>query len=104
MANAPKTLALTIMEREYRVNCPAGAEEELRNAARHLNDKMEEIKNASSAAGKVIGTDRIAVIAALNITHHMLEIETQQNTMDTELKKLHASIDAALDQDVQLEL
>jgi cell division protein ZapA len=92
------------MEREYRVNCPAGAEEELRNAARHLNDKMEEIKNASSAAGKVIGTDRIAVIAALNITHHMLEIETQQNTMDTELKKLHASIDAALDQDVQLEL
>jgi cell division protein ZapA len=65
---------------------------------------MEDIKNASSAAGKVIGTDRIAVIAALNITHHMLEIETQQNTIDTELKKLHASIDAALDQDVQLEL
>ena len=28
MANAPKTLALTIMEREYRVNCPAGAEED----------------------------------------------------------------------------
>ena len=57
MAETSKTISLNILEREYRVNCPAGAEEELREAGRYLNDKMSEIKQASSNAGKVLGTD-----------------------------------------------
>ena len=45
MANSPKTLELIILDREYRINCPPGAEEHLRDAARFLNEKMSEIKN-----------------------------------------------------------
>ncbi|MFC3681879.1 cell division protein ZapA [Bacterioplanoides pacificum] len=103
MAKA-KTLELTILDRDYRVNCPDGAEVELRNAARYLNEKMVEIKNASSTAGKVLGTDRIAVIAALNIAHQLLELQQDHQGRYERLDKIHQLIDDALDKESQLEL
>jgi len=99
-----KTLELNILDRDYRVNCPDGAEAQLKDAARYLNEKMVEIKNASSTAGKVLGTDRIAVIAALNIAHDLLEIQQQQGSHNERLEKIHQMIDEALDKDSQLEL
>ena len=44
MADSSNTLELTILGREYRINCPEGAEEELRETARFLDQKMTEIK------------------------------------------------------------
>jgi len=103
VANA-KTLELNILDRDYRVNCPDGAEAQLKDAARYLNEKMVEIKNASSTAGKVLGTDRIAVIAALNLAHELLEMQQQQGSQNDRLNKIHQMIDEALDKDSQLEL
>lgn len=103
MANA-KTLELNILDRDYRVNCPDGAEAQLKDAARYLNEKMVEIKNTSSTAGKVLGVDRIAVIAALNIAHELLEVQQQQGNQNDRLDKIHQMIDEALDKDSQLEL
>ena len=103
MANA-KTLELNILDRDYRVNCPDGAEAQLKDAARYLNEKIVEIKNASSTAGKVLGTDRIAVIAALNLAHDLLEMQQQQGHQNDRLDKIHQMIDDALDKDSQLEL
>ncbi|MCD8521704.1 MAG: cell division protein ZapA [Saccharospirillaceae bacterium] len=104
MANPSKTLELLILDREYRINCPDGAEEKLRDAARFLNEKMSEIKNAGSSAGKVLGTDRVAVIAALNIAHQLRELEAENLQIKRDLNKMNAAIDAALEQDLQLEL
>lgn len=103
MAN-PKTLELTILERDYRINCPDGAEEQLRDSARYLNEKMNEIKHASSNAGKSLSADRIAVIAALNITHQLLEVQQQQSQHSDCVDKIHNQIDEALAKDLQLEL
>lgn len=104
MANSSKTLALTILDREYRVNCPQGAEEDLREAARVLNEKMAEIRQAGSKAGKVLGTDRIAVIAALNITHQLLDAENREASVNGDIKRISDRIDALLAEDSQLEL
>lgn len=104
MADTAKTIELTILEREYRINCPDGAEEELRESARFLDQKMTEIKDASSNAGKVVGTDRIAVIAALNITHQLLANGRLDRQFEHNLKQIHARIDEVLEQDQQLEL
>ncbi len=104
MANAPKTLSLVILDREYRINCPEGAEEQLRDAARMLNEKMSEIKNAGAASGKVLGTDRIAVIAALNIAHQLRELEGRHQDLHKDVKRMHQLLDDALAQDLQLEL
>lgn len=103
MAN-PKTLAVQIMDREYRVNCPEGSEHSLLQAASHLDGKMREIKAASSASGKVLSADRVAVIAALNITHQLLGGERNKTDERQALVTLHEALDAALQQDLQLEL
>jgi len=99
-----KTLELSILDRDYRINCPDGAEDQLRDAARFLNEKMLEIKNASSTAGKVLGTDRVAVIAALNITHQLLQLQHDQSQHNQQLDKINQLLDEVLEKDSQLEL
>lgn len=103
MASA-KTLVLNILEREYRVNCPAGAEPKLRAAAQMLHDRMLEIKNAGANNGKVLSTDRIAVIAALNMAHQLQELEGNKEYGQHELRHIHQLLDDAIAQDQQLEL
>lgn len=104
MANSAKTLSLSILERDYRINCPAGAEEKLRVAARMLDEKMNEIKQASASSGKVPGLDRIAVIAALNITHQLLELQSNLQD-DAQLSQhIHRLLDEAIEDNLQLEL
>lgn len=56
------------MGREFCVNCPEEEQEEIQLAATYLDRKIQEIK----AEGKIIDSDRIAIIAALSITHELL--------------------------------
>ena len=63
-----KSLDVAIMGRDFRVACPEGEEQALLDAVEYLDKKMNEIRET----GKVIGVDRIAVMAALNITHELL--------------------------------
>ena len=63
-----KPLNLDIMRREFCVTCPDEEREEIQLAAAYLDNKIQEIK----AEGKVIDSDRIAIIAALRITHELL--------------------------------
>lgn len=65
---------ITILDKEYRVACPANERESLERSARHLDAKMREIRNT----GKVIGNDRVAVMAAINITHELLQLRAGQ--------------------------
>ena len=64
-----QTLNVQIMGKDYRIGCPEGEEEGLRRAAQFLNKQMDEIKQS----GKVIGTERIAVMAALNFANDLLK-------------------------------
>ena len=63
-----KPLNLDIMGREFCVTCPNEEREEIQLAAAYLDNKIQEIK----AEGQVIDSDRIAIIAALSITHELL--------------------------------
>jgi cell division protein ZapA len=63
-----KSLDVSIMGRDFRVACPEGEEQALLDAVDYLDKKMSEIRDN----GKVIGVDRIAVMAALNIAHELL--------------------------------
>lgn len=60
------------MGREFCVTCPDEEREEIQLAAAYLDNKIQEIK----AEGKVIDSDRIAIIAALSITHELLMLRT----------------------------
>ncbi|MFC1588989.1 cell division protein ZapA [Pseudomonadota bacterium] len=63
-----ESLSIKILEKEYRVACPAEEKESLMASANLLNEKLNEIKNK----GSVIGTERIAVMAALNMSHELI--------------------------------
>ena len=56
------------MGREFRVTCPDDEREELLQSVSYLDKKMREIRDS----GKVIGSERVAIMAALNITHELL--------------------------------
>lgn len=62
------SLDVTIMGREFRVACPDSEKLSLQEAAGYLDRKMREIRET----GKVIGVERIAIMAALNIAHDFL--------------------------------
>jgi len=66
--NNQESLVIKILEKEYRVACPAEEKESLIASANMLNKKLNEIKQK----GSVIGTERIAVMAALNMSHELL--------------------------------
>ena len=63
------TAVVNILDREHRVSCPEKERDALLASARYLDQQMRGIRNS----GKVIGLERIAVMAALNITHEMLQ-------------------------------
>lgn len=83
-----QTLAVTILDKEYLVAGPEEASQELERSARYLDSKMREIR----ASGRVFGVERIAVMAALNIAHDML----QKNTMPASASNLLDDMDYRL--------
>src|SRR3972149_425826 len=88
-----KGMQISIMGREFRVACTPDEQKALLEAVDYLNRKMQEIKEQ----GKVTGLDRIAVMAALTISHEFLT--TRLGNFDvSEFKRRMASIETKLDQ------
>ncbi|NLY58237.1 MAG: cell division protein ZapA [Gammaproteobacteria bacterium] len=90
----PVTVTLHILDKEYQVACPPDERYNLEAAARHLDTTMRDIRNR----GKVIGLERIAVMAALNISHEMLSGNRQQNQLVNEQQQQIAELVNRLDQ------
>lgn len=65
-----KGVSVSILDKEFVVACPENLEESLTAAAHFLDAQMREIRKM----GRVIGTERIAVMAALNISHQLLSV------------------------------
>ena len=93
----PLTVTLHILDKEYCVACPPEERSNLEQAARHLDTTMRDIRNS----GKVIGVERIAVMAALNITHEMLTGSHQQDStlsaQQAQISELVKRLDQALE-------
>jgi cell division protein ZapA len=93
-----------ILEKEYQVSCPISERAALLDAAELLNKKMREIRDT----GKVIGLDRIAVMAALNITNDFLAAQSQgeniSETVSMRLRNLTDRVETALQKDQQMDL
>lgn len=95
MAEKSTTVEVNILDKEYLVACPEDARSELEKAARHLDRKMREIRSS----GKVYGTERIAVMAALNITHELLQSSVLPGSAETVLGEMDRKLDRALESD-----
>lgn len=107
MSDADRTVSrvtVRILDKEYAIACPPEEKPALLESVEVLSGKMREIRDS----GKVVGLDRIAVIAALNVTHDMLRLRARDRRVETEfsarLRALRERADAALARNQQLEL
>src|ERR1700693_2137218 len=93
MSADAKGLQISIMGREFRVACGPDEKKALLEAVDYLNRKMQEIKEQ----GKITGLDRIAIMAALNISHEFMT--TRIGNLDVaEIRRRMLNIEATLDQ------
>jgi cell division protein ZapA len=102
IVNHPNTVTVKILEKEYQVACPAEQEAELMVSAKYLDKQMRGIRDT----GKVIGLERIAVMAALNISYELLQASEHGETESAEqsVSHLNRKLDDALYQLRQLEI
>ena len=95
---APRSIEIHILGRAYKVACSREEEPALVAAAHYLDDKMREIRDTS----KVIGAERIAIMAGLNVAHELLSQGGGGQTAEarTRLTRCNALLDSVLeDQD-----
>jgi cell division protein ZapA len=94
MSADSKGLQINVMGREFRVACPEDEQKGLLEAVDYLNKKMGEIRDA----GKVIGLERIAIMAALNIAHELLTVKVGGGFDIAEVKRRMNHMETVLDQ------
>lgn len=96
MIEEPLQLNIKILEKEYRIACEFHEQEDLRASARLLDSRMREIRQS----GRVIGTDRIAVMAALNIAHDLIQLQRARPNFNEEsgrrLRQLQERLSTAI--------
>jgi cell division protein ZapA len=101
MSDESVTVTVKLLDREFLVGCQPDEREGLLAAVEYLNRKMREIRHASRSPGY----DRIAVLAALDVTHELLMLQrSQQARSDTageQIALLRRKLEAALDTPVE---
>ena len=99
-----KPVSIHIMGNEYHVASPADEIEKLEQAARALDKRMREIKEG----GLIMGLERVAVMAALNLSYELMHGEStsleETNEMNQRIQKLQEKVDSALASTAQSEL
>ena len=80
-----ETINVYIFDKDYQVSCPADEVQALRDSAFYLDQKMREIKKS----GSVLGLDRLAVMAALNITNDFLSVDREHQNSQLSLVDNH---------------
>ncbi len=95
-------VTINILDKEYLISCNEDEREQLHTAVTYLNTKMLDMKNS----GRVIGSERIAVMTALNLAHDLLaykqENDDYTSSVDTTIQRLQSKIDEALTKGNQL--
>jgi cell division protein ZapA len=97
-------VSVRILEKEYQVACLPEERSELLDSAEDLNARMREIRDS----GNIVGLDRIAVMAALNLAHELLKVRGRGATIDADVgqrvRQLRERVETALNRGQQLEL
>ena len=90
-----KGVNISIMGRDFSVACPPEEQDDLLAAARHLDQSMKDIQKT----GKIIGAERCAIMAALNITNELLKLQRStagQDQVQAKLANMQERIDEVL--------
>ncbi len=81
MTDTHAKVSIRILDKEYQVACPASERTDLLDSAEVLNAKMQEIRDS----GRIVGLDRIAVMAALNMANDLLHAKEKDKHLEGDL-------------------
>jgi cell division protein ZapA len=102
--NEALPISVSILDKDYKVACPSGEQPALLASAEYLDSKMREVRDS----GSVMGSERVAVITALNITNDLLKSSQMEKALGEKLpprlKSLETKISKALENARQLEI
>jgi cell division protein ZapA len=97
-------ISVRILDKEYQVACPPSERTDLLDSAEVLNTKMREIRDS----GRIVGLDRIAVMAALNMANDLLHAQERDKALEgnvsDRLKIISDRVDSVLGNSQQLDL
>ena len=91
-----KSVKVSIMQREFTVACTEDERQELIEAAAYLDKQMRTIAKGS----QILGMDRCAIMAGLNISHELLQMRKQNNEdsrINSRLQNLHDKVDKVME-------
>jgi cell division protein ZapA len=104
MNDSTAQVSVRILDKEYQVACPASERTDLLDSAEALNEKMREIRDS----GRIVGLDRIAVMAALNMANDLLHAQARDRVIEGDvsmrLKTISDRVDSVLGGSQQLNL
>jgi cell division protein ZapA len=104
MNESTAQVSIRILDKEYQVACPADERTDLLDSAEVLNAKMREIRDS----GRIVGIDRIAVMAALNMANDLLHAQARDRSLDgdvsSRLKVISDRVESVLGGSQQLDL
>jgi len=104
MSETQAHVSIRILEKEYQVACPASERDDLIAAAELLNRNMRDIRDR----GKIVGLDRVAVMAALNLANEVIKFRSRDeelnNDFGSRIESLRDKLDTALGNSKQLSL
>jgi cell division protein ZapA len=97
-------VSVRILEKEYQVACLPEERSELLDSAEYLNTKMREIRDS----GNVVGLDRIAVLAALNLSNELLKLKGRGDVVTQDvghkIRQMRERVEGALTRGKQMDL
>ena len=100
----PVRVTIRILDKEFIIVCPPSERDDLLQSAQLLDAKMKEVRDT----GKVVGLDRVAVIAALNMANELVklraEVPQQGSRIASRVGAMRERVERVLDASRQLEL
>ncbi|AMN46673.1 hypothetical protein ACG33_06100 [Steroidobacter denitrificans] len=90
-------VSIRILEKEYQVACLPEERSALLDSAEYLNARMREIRDT----GNIVGLDRVAVMAALNLSNELLKMRAREEApleAARRIRQMRERVETALDQ------
>ena len=96
MTAQSEPITVSLLDRDFQFACPPEQSEDLREAAKHLDERLRDVK----ASGRLVAMDRIAIMAALNLADELLRLQKRVSerevTVDQRIRSLADELDHAL--------
>lgn len=99
MSGNPEPVSVKILGREYKLRCPPSEKATLIAAARHLDRQMRKVREQ----GQVIGTDRVLLMAALNITHELVLLQEKHRALQQRFCQRLGDLNRLIDETLSCE-